>query len=271
MFESADRFWLEPVPPKSTPQPPADTPSNKAASDVYTLRAIGRLANAREVFAHRGWKTLPQGSPEQRERSFRILRWGADHAWTACPSNPRRSVRRWCRHKAPWLTKDELKKLVTDAATSNKRWSDDESARVLEITLAEREAIERDMSDRDIGGGLKFLGVTDDPHYEARDNIKRAKAAARARKCRAKHSTGAKRGRPKSEGPKAWEVLGISKATYYRQRETETRRKSLKLPKKRETKNASRRIISLRKRYAISVSHCQPHRPQLDSNENRRR
>jgi hypothetical protein len=258
MFESTDRFWLEPVPPKSTPQPPSDnTDAPSKASDVYTLRATGRLANAREVFKHRGWQTLPLG-----ERGNRILRWGADHAWLACPTNPKRSVRRWCSR---WMTRPfrpaDIAALVAYAKTSNKRWSDDESAMVIEITLADHKTIE---------GGLRFLGASDDPNYEIRDNIKRAKAAARARKCRANHSTGAKRGRPRSEGPKAWEVLGISERTYYRQRESGSKCKSLKSLKKSGRKNASRRIISPRKRYAISLPSTANLTDRTASNENRR-
>src|SRR5206468_1132207 len=99
--------------------------------------------------------------------------------------NPRRSVRRWCRRWASWLTDTELNDIVAAAVTSNKRWSGDQSAMVLEITVRDREALK-----------LWFLGADDDPHYEQRLKLKRAKGAARQQRFRAAHATGAKRGRP---------------------------------------------------------------------------
>jgi hypothetical protein len=111
---------------------------------------------------------------------------------------------------------------------------------------------------------LRFIGAADDPHYEVRGDIKRAKDAERARRSRAAHHTGAKRGRPKSEGVPAWEVLGISKRTYFRwlkagkiiPSETGMKigRKPLISRDVGGTKNASRYIIENRKRDGISVS-----------------
>jgi hypothetical protein len=222
--------------------------NHKRKSDINVLIARGRLAEARKWFEHRGWEVLPQG-----ERGRRILRWGADHARLADPANPKRSVRRWCRSWDPRLTVDELDELVAYTENSNKRWSADQCAVVLEITVRDRSTL-----------GLRFIGAADDPNYEVRHDNKRAKDAERARRSRAARSTGAKRGRPKSEGVPAWEVLGISKATYFRWRKagkmipSETGMKSGRKPLTSrdvgETKNASRYIIENRKRDGISVS-----------------
>jgi hypothetical protein len=95
----------------------------------------------------------------------------------------------------------------TYARTSNKRWSHDECAAVLEIGVRDRLTL-----------GFRFIGADDDPNYEIRQAASREKHAARSRKYRAKHSTGANPGRPKSEGAKPWEAEGISKATYYRRK-----------------------------------------------------
>ncbi|OKO72010.1 hypothetical protein AC629_38690 [Bradyrhizobium sp. NAS80.1] len=73
------------------------------------------------------------------------------------------------------------------------------------------------------------------------------KAAARARKHRAKKSTGRKRGRPKSEGIPAWQAAGFnSRSTYQRHKRREAQN---------DTKNASRHLSKNKKRDGISVSH----------------
>src|ERR1700688_4030816 len=75
--------------------------------------------------------------------------------------------------------------LVADTVDSNKRWSHDQCAAVLEITVRDREA-----------HGFRFLGAMDDPNHEIRLAVSRKKGAARGRGFRAAHSTGAKRGSP---------------------------------------------------------------------------
>jgi hypothetical protein len=142
--------------------------------------ARGRLSEARRWFEHRGWKVLPQGI-----RGQRILSWGAAQAWMASPVNPKRSVRNWCRYWAPWLKETELAALIAATVDTNKRWSADQCAAVLEIGVGDRQI-----------HGFKFIGADDDPNYALRTAIKREKAAARARRYRAGHSTGVKRGRP---------------------------------------------------------------------------
>jgi len=145
-----------------------------------TLIARTRLKQAKRWFAVCGWEQLPQD-----EQGWRILRWGADQAWMAASGNPETSVRRWCRKVAPRLTVSELDELVEETKHSNKRWSSDQCAAVLGISVTNRTKHK-----------LWHLGADDDPNYEVRQGIIRAQSAKRSSKYRAKRSTGAKRGRP---------------------------------------------------------------------------
>jgi hypothetical protein len=174
------------------------------------LVARGRLKEARKWFTIRGWKVLPHGN-----RGQQILKWGGDHAWLAAENDwkRKRSVHNWCRRWAPSLTEAELDQLVADTVTSNKRWTHDQCAAVLEITVRDRQA-----------HGFRFLGADDDPNYKLRDAEQRAKAAKRERKYRA--ANGAK---PRTvyeanslSRTRPWEQEGISRRTWERRRSRET-------------------------------------------------
>jgi hypothetical protein len=206
-----------------SPQEPRD--------DKDVLIARGRLADARKWFEHRGWDVLPQN-----ERGQRILQWGADHAWLAAPSNPQRSVRRWCKKYAPRLTAAELDRIVAETRTSNKRWSHDHSAMVLEITVRDLVAL-----------GLRFLGASDDLNHEIRLGIARAKAAARGRRFRADHSTGRKPGRPS---------LGLSAEDMQARRRVQA--KERKRRSRMSRKNPSRDISNICGVTQFSVTQTAP-------------
>jgi hypothetical protein len=205
--------------------------------DTTTLLARGRLADARKWFARLGWDVLPQSI-----RGRRILQWGADHAWLAAPSGPQRSVRLWCRRWAPWLTVTELNKLVTDTENSNKRWSHDQSAAVLEVSAADREKFK-----------LWHIGANDDPNYEIRRGILRTKAAERARKYRAANGTGAKRGRPE---------LKLSQEEALARRRAQDAERARKYRASR--KNASRPLIYIDPVTEFSVTETNPKPIQSD-------
>jgi hypothetical protein len=151
----------------------------KSDSDKSALIARGRLKEARKWFARRDWEVLPQGI-----RGQLVLRWVADHAWMAYPSDPEGAVRRHCGQLAPWLKEDGLTELVADTADSNKRWSHDQSAAVLEIGVRDSRAL-----------SFRFLGCDDDPNYEIRTAAKKEKAAGLTplfrRRCRTESSRGA--------------------------------------------------------------------------------
>ena len=162
---------------------------------------------------------LPQGI-----RGRRILAWGATQAWLAGPADPKASVRRWCRRWAPRLKAAELDKIVADTKISNKRWSADQSATVLGITVRDRAAL-----------GFRHLGACDDPDYSSRHATTREKAAARARKSRAARSIpGAKRGRP------TLELSQEDRLARSRKQDAERARRH-----RASRKNASRHIIDI--------------------------
>lgn len=199
--------------------------TSPSVSDLLIAR--GRLANARRWFAHRGWDVLPR-----TERGRSILRWGVDQAWLAGPADPKRSLRGWCRRWAPWLTGAELDQIVRETATSNKRWTSDHSATVLEISVRDREALQ-----------LWFFGADDDPHFEKRLQLKREKAAARARKFRADHSTGRPRGRP------ALDLSPEERAAHIRKQNAERQRR-----RRASRKKPSRTIIDIGSVTDLSVT-----------------
>ncbi|MBR0934868.1 hypothetical protein [Bradyrhizobium jicamae] len=157
-----------------------DIGGNTDNSHTRAIRAAGRLADAKKIFAHRGWDVLPQNI-----RGQRILAWGADMAFLASPNNPKRSVRNWCRKWAPWLKPAELDKIIAGTGTTNKRWNDDQCAAVLVITVSDRTTL-----------GLRFIGAEDDPDHKVRDDLRREKNAACQRRRRAANSSGSKAGRP---------------------------------------------------------------------------
>jgi len=149
----------------------------------------------------------------QTVRGRRILEWGCDQAYLAGPANQKRSVRRWCRRWAPWLSDAEIAALVAETVERSKRgarWSPDQSATVLEITVADRTT-----------HGFRFLGAMDDPDYEIRLDLKREKAAARARRFRAANRTGQPRDVYEANSlsrTKPWEQDGISRSAWERRR-----------------------------------------------------
>jgi hypothetical protein len=212
-------------------------PSVGGGDDKWTMIARGRLADARRWFDILGWEQLPQS-----QRGRNILRWGSDHAWMANPAHPKRSVRNWCSCWDRTLTVSELDQIVADTGHSNKRWTPDQSATILGIGVRDRAAHR-----------LWFNGADDDLNYDIRRETQREKNAARKRKSRAKYSTGAKPGRPKSEGPPAWQIAGFkSERTYYRHKAAANGPHDTVAPNGSET--PSRHLVSKnRKRDAISL------------------
>jgi hypothetical protein len=200
----------------------------KDEAAIKRMRARGRIGNLNKLMAVRQWDVLPQG-----RRGQRILRWACHHVWRAADRNPERSVRNFCRKRAPYLKPAEVDQLVAATADGcTTWWSNDDSAAVLEVGVCEREA-----------NTLWFIGACDDPDYEMRNMVKAAKAMMRARRRRAAKSTGRPRGRPatatglrrrgkvtrseylannSTSKTRPWIALGISRATYYRRNGCET-------------------------------------------------
>jgi hypothetical protein len=159
----------------------ASLPSFNTPASKSVIAARSLLKEAREIIVpDRGWQHLPQ-----TERGMRILRWGADMAALGWPADPKAAVIRWCSFAAPWLSDADLDAIVARTETSNKRYSPDDSARVLEITVADKVRL-----------NLRQCGANDDPFYVVRNRIKLEKDAARKREYRAKKPSTGKRGRP---------------------------------------------------------------------------
>jgi len=129
----------------------------------------------------------------------------------------------------------ELTELIERTVTSNKRYTPDQCAAVLEITVSDRQTL-----------GLRFIGADDDPDYVQRLAAKKAKNAAANRRYRARHSTGRKRGRPKLEVP-AWKAAG------YKSKRTYQRHKALGTLAQNGTKNARCDISKNRTHHGIKV------------------
>jgi hypothetical protein len=166
----------------------------------------------------------------------------------ASPANPIRSVRRWCRKWAPGLTTKQLNEIVERTKTSNKRWSHDQSAAVLEVSL-----------DDNIALRFRFIGAHDDPDYVRRRVIQRAKDADRKRLDRAKNRTGAKRGRPAHDLSPDDKLVRSNAQAAERMR----RHRALR-------KNASGHLIDIGNRTEFSVTHL-PSKPETLSSQDRRK
>lgn len=164
---------------------------------VGALIARCRLKEARIWFEDQGLKHLPKN-----ERGLRIVRWGADQAWCAAPKNHQVSVRRWCHKWAPWLTKSELDAMVIRTATSNKRWSIDQCAIVLEVSLEDHMRLK-----------LRHIGANDDPSYDLRRELKLIDD--RARQAKKRLVKGATPRAKALSNAKPWVELGISRRTWY--------------------------------------------------------
>ena len=109
----------------------------KSDTNKFVLIARGRIKEARAEFARRGWDTLPQGI-----RGQRILAWIACMARDGYPSNPEAAVRRICGGLAPYLKEHELAALIESTRAVNRRFSHDQSAMVLEISVIDCPACE---------------------------------------------------------------------------------------------------------------------------------
>jgi hypothetical protein len=112
----------------------------------------------------------------------------------------------WAHRCTPSLPTDRVKLLSKRIATNPRRWSADKLAWRLRLTVKERTDL-----------GITTIGAID-MTKAARAALRKQKRNEADRERRAAQSSGKPRGRP-SKG-KPWEQLGVSKATYYRHRET---------------------------------------------------
>ena len=237
--------------------------------------SFGKGSEARMWFAYLGWEAPPQGI-----RGQRILSWGADHAYLASTANPKRSVRRWCRRWAAVAFRGRASRACRQHRRQQQALVRRSVAAVLEITVRNRDALclrfigasddpnyelrlaakrEKDAARsrryraaHSTGSkrGWPALQLSEEDRLARRraqgaERVRRLKRAERAAEC-----SGRPRGRPKSEGSKPWEALGISKAADFRRREKAAMS---------ETKNASRHISNIGSGTEFSVTEFQSH------------
>jgi len=161
-------------------------------------------------------------------------------AWDGYPSDPEAAVRRICGGLAPYLKEHELAALIESTRAANRRFSPDQCAMVIEISVTDC-----------LARGYRFLGADNDPDYVDRDKAKRARNAACKRKSRAAKRSGRPRGRPKSEGIPAWQAAGFgSERSYYRHKAKGT------AAAQSGSKNAS--PYKLRETREVTEFHCHP-------------
>jgi hypothetical protein len=149
---------------------------------------------------------------------------------------------------APWATAKTIARWIQDARTSKKTPSAAQLGKHWRVTAGEVAGLGlstitaftvtletdrvRQSRRRRNAGAAKKRGR---PALSPEDRV--AGSAARVRKYRAKHSTGGKPGRPKSEGVPAWKAAGFnSKRTYQRHKARGT------VAAQNGTKNALRKI-----------------------------
>lgn len=100
------------------------------------------------------------------------------------------------------MTPVDVSAEIERAKTSNKRWSADQCAIVLEIDLDDHVRLK-----------MVAIGANDDPNYERRNDLRRLKDRNRkAEKRFLKHKPRAKA----LANTKPWAEMGISRMTWYR-------------------------------------------------------
>jgi hypothetical protein len=129
-------------------------------------------------------------------------------------------IRAYLAEAAPWYGEDEVDKLIKRVATKRLRWRSDTlaSKKWLNVSYAERQEL-----------GLRTIGAYDMPKKE-RDKLRRQRYRERQRQNdrayqeRRRRAEGAKpRAQYEAESlsrTKPWLAAGVSRATWYRNRET---------------------------------------------------
>lgn len=174
--------------------------------ELMRLREIEKLIRAR----HGSIVPDPEDT-DDRETCLSYVR-------AAALSLAAQDIAVWCRRWAPWVRNDELTGIVAQARKRRRMMTADGVAGLLLVTWAERSQI-----------GLNTFGACDVSKVDRkrlakerkrhRDRTRQeAKRRAAGRKDRKSHeATSLSRLRP-------WEAEGVSRATWYRRRETQVSR-----------------------------------------------
>jgi hypothetical protein len=171
----------------------ARKPSKKVPIAALRLRELNILAR------HRWHHQLPD---DDVGRVF--VRVVANHQ-ASLAGDPGERIFRWVELWAPWLDEDELDEIVQLATLSTTHYTADSVANAIGLDYATRKLLR-----------IRTIGATDFPKAArlARRREKHAERVARHRR-----AAGAKARDGSISAARPWETIGISRATFYRNRE----------------------------------------------------
>jgi hypothetical protein len=177
--------------------------AKRADKPPVSLAAL-RIAELRRLFTARYGRTLPDDDAGRDDVVVMA------HHLARRQGDARRNIRNWIELHAPWMAADEIASTTAHVTANPIRWRADKLAIRLHLTEAERRrlrictigAIDVTKAERKLARKLR---------QRQRD---RARRRARGAKPRTEYeATSVNRTKP-------WLALGISRATWYRTRET---------------------------------------------------
>jgi hypothetical protein len=165
----------------------------------FSMAAI-RCAELDRLFVDRYGRDLPDDDAGKDDALVMA------HHLAMMSGDQRTRMKSWLVIRAPWMSADEMEKLIDTVITKPIRWRADKLAARLNLREAERARL-----------GIKTIGAVDmtKAEREAARQARKRKAKregrrARGMKSRAEYEAAALgHGRP-------WEAEGVSKATWYR-------------------------------------------------------
>jgi len=133
---------------------------------------------------------------EASDAGYSTVRLFAHHLG-GLPDTPRR-VTVWCAAYAPWVTPRDLERLISEVVECPIKWGADKLAWKIRLTDAKRSELK-----------IKTIGAID---------CAKAQRLIRAKAKRAARDAARRPRKPKAGKP--WEVLGISRRTWFRRRKS---------------------------------------------------
>ena len=181
----------------------------KRARPPFSMAAL-RSAELSKLFRHRyGEFNLPDDDAGRHDVKIMLHHLAKRHA------DPKR-IRTWMAAYAPWMPEDQSNELIRYVLAKPLRWRADTLAREMNLTEAERRRL-----------NIRSIGAVDMTKEERKQ---RRRLEQRQRTRRNRQERARRRGRQvKLRGEyeassinrtKPWLALGISRATWYRTRET---------------------------------------------------
>lgn len=163
-----------------------------------------RVRDLTKLFAARYGETFPDDDAGRDDA--RIMA----HHLSGLSGDPRKNIGEWLRWRCPWMSLIEADAVVTEATMRPRRWRADKLAWRLHLIEADRAEL-----------GITTIGSID---VDKAERARRRKDHDRKRKRQQREARGAK-ARAEYEAKsinrtKPWTALGISRATWYRRRET---------------------------------------------------